>query len=196
MKERVAVLGLHQVAKYACGCSLGWFTTRPLLLKRIIVLNIARTHSQVLERLYNGARQLFHVVFRPRRYPRKESAFDCNYMNICGVSNKMPTKANISPIKAPVFIYLPAPKLCSPWCDSLKAIKDKPAMQVCTNITPYLVKTVIASDWKSIAFWLRLKSQTGINSTVGTEFAFVNLFSKSTPNMASLKLLGELTDKF
>lgn len=72
MKERVVVLGLHQVAKYACGCSLGWFTTRPLLLKRIIVLNIARTHSQVLERLYNGARQLFHLVFRPRRYPRKE----------------------------------------------------------------------------------------------------------------------------
>lgn len=161
MKERVVVLGLHQVAKYACRCSLGWFTTRPLLLKRIIVLNIARTHSQVLERLYNGARQLFHVGFRPRRYPRKESAFDYNYMNTCGVSNKMPTKANISLIKAAVFTYLLAPKLCSPWCDSLKAIKDKPAMQVCTNITPYLVKIVIASDWKSIAFRLRLKSQTG-----------------------------------
>lgn len=65
-------------------------------------------------------------------YARKESPFDCTYTRFCGVGGKMLTKANVSPVQAAVFAPLPTlapPKLCPHWCDSLKAIRDKPARQ-------------------------------------------------------------------
>lgn len=32
------------------------------------------------------------------KYARKESAFDCSYTKFRGVGDKMPTKANVSPV--------------------------------------------------------------------------------------------------